>query len=132
MLPSFSINCTSSTKYILLCYLLCLYLLRLLLYNSVRVSNELGAGHPKSAAFSVVVATGTSLLVAIVFAIVTFSLRHKISYAFTSGEVVSNSVVDLMPFLAGAIVLDGIQPVLSGKYYSIITRLGYALNSIQF
>ncbi|XP_041994214.1 protein DETOXIFICATION 40-like isoform X1 [Salvia splendens] len=81
---------------------------------SVRVSNELGAGHPRSAAFSVVVATGTSLLVAAVFAIVTFFLRHKISYAFTSGEVVSNAVADLTPILAGAIVLNGIQPVLSG------------------
>ncbi|XP_047940945.1 protein DETOXIFICATION 40-like [Salvia hispanica] len=80
----------------------------------VRVSNELGAGHPRSAAFSVVVATGTSLLVATLFAVVTIFLRHKISYAFTSGEVVSNAIVDLIPFLAGAIVLDGIQPVLSG------------------
>ncbi|KAG6419465.1 hypothetical protein SASPL_121687 [Salvia splendens] len=84
---------------------------------SVRVSNELGAGHPRSAAFSVVVATGTSLLVAVVFAIVTFFLRHKISYAFTSGEVVSNAVADLTPILAGAIVLNGIQHVLSGKYF---------------
>ncbi|XP_057792400.1 protein DETOXIFICATION 40-like isoform X1 [Salvia miltiorrhiza] len=81
---------------------------------SVRVSNELGAGHPRSAAFTVVVATGTSLLIAAAFALVTTILRHKISYAFTSGEVVSNAVADLTPLLAGAIVLNGIQPVLSG------------------
>ncbi|XP_047943507.1 protein DETOXIFICATION 40-like [Salvia hispanica] len=81
---------------------------------SVRVSNELGAGHPRSAAFSVVVATGTSLLVAVAFAIVTTSLRYKISYLFTPGEVVSNAVADLTPVLAGAIILNGIQPVLTG------------------
>ncbi|KAL7087030.1 hypothetical protein ACP275_13G040100 [Erythranthe tilingii] len=81
---------------------------------SVRVSNELGAKHPKSAAFSVVVSTVTSLIIAIVFAILTVVFRDQYSYAFTSGKVVSDAVSDLTPYLAVAIVLNGIQPVLSG------------------
>ncbi|PIN07411.1 putative membrane protein, predicted efflux pump [Handroanthus impetiginosus] len=81
---------------------------------SVRVSNELGARHPKSAAFSVVVSTGTSFIVAVICAILTLIFRHQISYIFTSGKVVSDAVADLAPLLAGSIILNGIQPVLSG------------------
>ncbi|KAK9267340.1 hypothetical protein L1049_009764 [Liquidambar formosana] len=81
---------------------------------SVRVSNELGAGHPKSAAFSVVIATLTSSTVSVTLAIIVLSLRHIISYAFTSGEAVAKAVAELCPLLAITLVLNGIQPVLSG------------------
>ncbi|KAK6134360.1 hypothetical protein DH2020_031901 [Rehmannia glutinosa] len=81
---------------------------------AVRVSNELGAKHPKSAAFSVVVSTATSLIISLLFAIATLVFRHQMSYIFTSGEVVSDAVSDLAPLLAIAILLNGIQPVLSG------------------
>ncbi|XP_015885681.1 protein DETOXIFICATION 40 [Ziziphus jujuba] len=81
---------------------------------SVRVSNELGAGHPKSAAFSVVVVTFSSFIIAVIFAILVLVFRHQISYIFTSGTVVSDAVSDLSPFLAVSVILNGIQPVLSG------------------
>ncbi|KAL0362433.1 UNVERIFIED_CONTAM: protein DETOXIFICATION 40 [Sesamum calycinum] len=84
--------------------------------HSVRVSNELGAKHPKSAAFSVVLSTGTSFIISVIFAFITLVLRHQLSYAFTSGEVVSDAVADLTPLLAASIILNGIQPVLSGNY----------------
>ncbi|XP_075666721.1 protein DETOXIFICATION 40-like [Castanea sativa] len=81
---------------------------------SVRVSNELGAGHPKSAAFSVVIVTLSSSVIAVIFAILVLVLRHVISYAFTSGLTVADAVSELSPFLAISIILNGIQPVLSG------------------
>ncbi|GAV71988.1 MatE domain-containing protein, partial [Cephalotus follicularis] len=81
---------------------------------SVRVSNELGAGNPKSAAFSVVVVNVVSFIIAVIEAIVVLALRHVISYAFTSGETVANAVSELCPFLAVTLILNGIQPVLSG------------------
>ncbi|GAB4826600.1 Protein DETOXIFICATION 40 [Ancistrocladus abbreviatus] len=81
---------------------------------SVRVGNELGARHPKSAAFAVVVVTSTSFLIALILAIVVLLLRHVMSYAFTSGTEVSDAVAGLTPFLAVSIILNGIQPVLSG------------------
>ncbi|OMP08127.1 Multi antimicrobial extrusion protein [Corchorus olitorius] len=81
---------------------------------SVRVSNEVGAGHPKSAAFSVYVVTLISFIIAIVEAVVVLALRDVISYAFTEGETVANAVSELCPFLAVTLVLNGIQPVLSG------------------
>jgi MATE family multidrug resistance protein len=46
--------------------------------------------------------------------IVILCLRNYISYLFTEGEVVSNAVADLCPLLAITLILNGIQPVLSG------------------
>ncbi|KAH7838953.1 hypothetical protein Vadar_033091 [Vaccinium darrowii] len=79
----------------------------------VRVSNELGAKHPKSAAFSVVIVTLCSLVIAMILAAVVPVLRHIISYVFTGGETVAGAVSELAPYLAVAIILNGVQPVLS-------------------
>ncbi|PIA24793.1 hypothetical protein AQUCO_28800003v1, partial [Aquilegia coerulea] len=81
---------------------------------SVRVSNELGARNPKSASFSVVVVTVLSFIISVIIAIIILALRHVISYAFTEGETVANAVSELTPLLAVTLVLNGIQPVLSG------------------
>lgn len=93
----------------------------------MRVSNELGAGHPKSAAFSVIVVTLSSLVVSIIAAIIVMELRHVLSYVFTEGEVVAEAVSDLAPLLAVTLILNGIQPVLSGKIYSPILLLLFVL-----
>ncbi|KAK4857718.1 hypothetical protein QYF36_005026 [Acer negundo] len=81
---------------------------------SVRVSNELGAGNPKSAEFSVMIVNLVSFIIAVMEAVVVLALRHVISYAFTSGETVADAVSELCPFLAVTLILNGIQPVLSG------------------
>ncbi|XP_065624059.1 protein DETOXIFICATION 40 isoform X2 [Quercus suber] len=82
---------------------------------SVRVSNELGAGNPKSAAFSVIIVNIVSFIIAVIEAIVVLSLRHVISYAFTSGETVADAVSELCPYLAVTLILNGVQPVLSAR-----------------
>ncbi|XP_044351650.1 protein DETOXIFICATION 40 [Triticum aestivum] len=81
---------------------------------SVRVSNELGAGNPKSAAFSVVVVTMLTFILSVIIAVVILLFRDKISYIYTGGEDVSAAVSKLTPLLALTLVLNGIQPVLSG------------------
>ncbi|CAN0914527.1 Protein DETOXIFICATION 40 [Linum grandiflorum] len=81
---------------------------------SVRVSNELGAGHPKSASFSVTMVTSMSFVIAVISAVVILAFRNVISYIFTDGETVAAAVSDLCPLLAVTLVLNGIQPVLSG------------------
>ncbi|XP_028762985.1 protein DETOXIFICATION 40-like [Neltuma alba] len=81
---------------------------------SVRVSNELGAGNPKAAKFSVVIVNTVSLVVAVIEAMVVLALRHVISYVFTDGETVAEAVSDLCPFLVVTLILNGVQPVLSG------------------
>ncbi|XP_031477887.1 protein DETOXIFICATION 40-like isoform X1 [Nymphaea colorata] len=81
---------------------------------SVRVGNELGAGNPKAASFSVVIVVLVSLVVSAISAAIVLALRHVISYAFTEGETVAAAVSDLCPLLALTLLLNGIQPVLSG------------------
>jgi MATE family multidrug resistance protein len=91
---------------------------------SVRVGNELGAGNPRSAAFSAWIVTAMSALIAAVAAVVVFLLRHKLSYLFTGGEAVSRAVADLCPMLVATIVLCGIQPVLSGELMQWVASSG--------
>ncbi|KGN43522.1 protein DETOXIFICATION 40 [Cucumis sativus] len=81
---------------------------------SVRVGNELGHKHPKSAAFSVVVVMVISTTISIIIACIVLALRNVISYVFTEGATVAAAVSDLCPFLAITLILNGIQPVLSG------------------
>ena len=82
--------------------------------SSVRVSNELGAGNPKSAAFSVVVVTVLSFILSVIISVIILLCRDYISYIFTEGEDVSQAVSQLTPLLAFTLILNGIQPVLSG------------------
>ncbi|GLJ19096.1 hypothetical protein SUGI_0342940 [Cryptomeria japonica] len=81
---------------------------------SVRVGNELGAGNPRAAAFSVIMVNMVSFLISLMFAIAVIILRNVMSYAFTEGKEVADAVSELAPFLAVSIVLNGVQPVLSG------------------
>jgi MATE family multidrug resistance protein len=80
------------------------------------VSNELGAGNPRSAAFSVVVVTVLSFVLSVIISVVILLCRDHISYIFTEGEEVSRAVSQLTPLLAVTLILNGIQPVLSGQY----------------
>ena len=79
------------------------------------MSNELGAGNPKSAAFSVVVVTMLSFILSVIIAVVILLCRDYVSYIYTGGEDVAAAVSKLTPLLAITLILNGIQPVLSGK-----------------
>ncbi|PQM33786.1 protein DETOXIFICATION 41 [Prunus yedoensis var. nudiflora] len=81
---------------------------------SVRVSNELGAGNPRVAKFSVFVVTGTSILISIIFTAIILIFRVGLSKLFTSDPEVVEAVSDLTPLLAISVFLNGIQPILSG------------------
>ncbi|CAN7109435.1 unnamed protein product [Brassica rapa subsp. narinosa] len=81
---------------------------------SVRTSNELGAGNPKSALFSTWMATFVSFVISVVEALAVMVSREYVSYIFTADDEVAKAVSDLCPFLAVTIILNGIQPVLSG------------------
>ncbi|XAR53788.1 hypothetical protein NMG60_11022470 [Bertholletia excelsa] len=81
---------------------------------SIRIGNELGAGNPKSAAFSVVVVSLVSFGIAVVEAASMLVFRHVICFAFTGGEIVADAVSNLCPLLAVSLILNGVQQVLSG------------------
>ena len=73
--------------------------------SSVRVSNELGAGNPRAASFSVKIMTLMSFLISVIFGIVVILLRNVMSYVSTEGIEVADAVAKLSPFLAFSIIL---------------------------
>ncbi|XP_063939915.1 protein DETOXIFICATION 30-like [Daucus carota subsp. sativus] len=81
---------------------------------SVRVSNELGARHPRTAKFSVVVVVISSFLIGLFISIILIIFRKQYPAVFSSSEEVQKVVYSLTPLLAACIVINNIQPALSG------------------
>ncbi|XP_037496779.1 protein DETOXIFICATION 29 isoform X1 [Jatropha curcas] len=81
---------------------------------SVRVSNELGAGHPRTAKFAVMVAVVTSLVISILLSLILLIEKNNYPSLFSNNSEVKQQVSQLTPLLAATIVLNNIQPVLSG------------------
>ncbi|PNY04429.1 protein TRANPARENT TESTA 12-like [Trifolium pratense] len=81
---------------------------------SVRVSNELGAAHPRVAKLSVFVVNGNSIIISVVLSAIIMIFRVALSELFTSDSLVLEAVSDLTPLLAISVLLNGIQPILSG------------------
>ncbi|KAF9587667.1 hypothetical protein IFM89_004499 [Coptis chinensis] len=80
----------------------------------VRVSNELGRGSSKAAKFSILVTVLTSLTIGFVLFVFFLSFRGRLAYIFTTSEEVARAVARLSPLLACSILLNSVQPVLSG------------------
>ncbi|CAA2997138.1 DETOXIFICATION 40-like [Olea europaea subsp. europaea] len=74
----------------------------------VRVTKELGVANPKSAAFSVFMLNFVSFILALVVATIILSQSHRISYIFTDGKTVANTVSELSSFLSVTLVLNGV------------------------
>ncbi|CAE5958342.1 unnamed protein product [Arabidopsis arenosa] len=81
---------------------------------SVRVSNELGAEHPRRAKFLLIVAMITSVSIGAMISMTLIMLRDKYPAMFSEDEQVRVLVKQLTPLLALTIVINNIQPVLSG------------------
>ncbi|KAL9246512.1 hypothetical protein vseg_020037 [Gypsophila vaccaria] len=81
---------------------------------SVRVSNELGAGRPHAAKFAVVVAVSTSCTVGLVISFILLMLRNQYPLLFTNSKEVQEIVSKLTLPLVLSIIINNIQPVLSG------------------
>ncbi|KAK1275991.1 Protein TRANSPARENT TESTA 12 [Acorus gramineus] len=81
---------------------------------SVRVSNELGAGHPKAAKFSVLVTVSTSALIGLLFSIAVLIARTHLPDLFTNVPEVARETAKIAYLLGPTIFLNSIQPVLSG------------------
>ncbi|KAL3511332.1 hypothetical protein ACH5RR_030733 [Cinchona calisaya] len=81
---------------------------------SVRVSNELGSGHPRKAKFSVSVVGLTSFLFGSFFAIIILLCRKQYPALFTNNPEVQQLVEDLTPLLAISVIFTCVQYTLSG------------------
>ncbi|GMN41532.1 hypothetical protein TIFTF001_010750 [Ficus carica] len=81
---------------------------------SVRVSNELGAAHPRAAQFSLLVAVISSTMIGVVLSLILIITRDEYPSLFSNDTDVKALVRQLTPVLAFSIVINNIQPVLSG------------------
>ncbi|CAO2192981.1 unnamed protein product [Urochloa humidicola] len=82
--------------------------------TGVRVANELGAGNGKGARFAAIVSSATSLVIGLFFWVLIMCLHDKIALVFSSSAAVLGAVDELSVLLAFTILLNSIQPVLSG------------------
>lgn len=82
----------------------------------VRVANELGAGNAKGAKFATAVSVVNTLLVGFIFWLIIVAFNEKLALIFTSSSSVIQMVNELAFLLAFTILLNCIQPVLSGEY----------------
>ncbi|KAL6983746.1 Protein DETOXIFICATION 31 [Sarracenia purpurea var. burkii] len=81
---------------------------------SVRVSNELGAAHPRTAKFSVMVVVLTSFMLGLLLSLILILTRTEYPTLFSNSADVKELVSQLTPLLAVCIVINNVQPVLSG------------------
>ncbi|XP_076950185.1 protein DETOXIFICATION 31-like [Bidens hawaiensis] len=81
---------------------------------SIRVSNELGAAHPRTAKFSVVVVVFYSIVVGCFLALLLIIFRHQYPAIFADSLEVQQAVYALTPLLAVCLVINNTQPALSG------------------
>lgn len=82
--------------------------------TGVRVANELGAGNGKAAQFATIVSVIQSSVIGIFFCVLIMILHDKYAYLFTSTTEVLEAVDKLTVLLAATILLNSVQPILSG------------------
>ncbi|WVZ11905.1 hypothetical protein V8G54_016435 [Vigna mungo] len=82
--------------------------------HRVRVANELGARNGKGAKFATTVSVVTSVIIGLFFSMLILILRDKIGYIFSNSKPVLDEVNNLSVLLAFTILLNSVQPILSG------------------
>ncbi|KAJ8771221.1 hypothetical protein K2173_026082 [Erythroxylum novogranatense] len=80
----------------------------------VRVANELGAGNGKGAKFATTVAVMTSLTIGVFFWLLILGFNDQLAWIFSSSDAVLQAVNRLSILLAFTVLLNSVQPVLSG------------------
>ncbi|CAM0871351.1 unnamed protein product [Alopecurus aequalis] len=82
--------------------------------TSVRVSNELGAGRPRAAMHAVIVVVAKALLIGLLCMALISIFRDKFSVIYTSDLELQYAVSKIAGMLGLTMVLNSVQPVLSG------------------
>lgn len=91
--------------------------------SSVRVSNELGLGHPRAAKYSVYVTVFQSLLIGVLFMVIILITKDYFAIIFTSSAELQQAVAKLAFLLGITMVLNSVQPVISGLNSNFSTKL---------
>ncbi|RZB93882.1 Protein DETOXIFICATION 34 isoform B [Glycine soja] len=81
---------------------------------SVRVSNELGSGHPRAAKYSVIVTIIESLVIGLICAAIILITKDHFAIIFTESKEMIKAVSKLAGLLGLTMILNSVQPVISG------------------
>jgi MATE family multidrug resistance protein len=78
------------------------------------VANELGAGNGEAAKFASAVSMVTSIIISVFFWLLIMIFHSQFGYLFTSSQLVIEEVNKLSPLLGFTVLLNSVQPILSG------------------
>lgn len=87
---------------------------------SVRVSNELGRGHPRKSTLAVVVSGVSSLLLGLLFSLILIISRKQYPSIFSNSSEVQQIVEQLTPLLGISIVFTNVQYSLQGTHHTLV------------
>lgn len=85
------------------------------------MANELGAGNGKGAKFATTVSVVTSVIIGLFFWLLIMIFHNEFALIFSSSKPVLEEVNKLSVLLAFTILLNSVQPVLSGNASFIYT-----------
>ena len=86
------------------------------------MANELGAGNGKAARFATIVSVTTSIIIGLFFWVLIMVFHNEIALIFSSSKPVLQEVNKLSVLLAVTILLNSVQPILSGNLYILISH----------
>ncbi|KAL1344666.1 hypothetical protein HN51_018533 [Arachis hypogaea] len=82
--------------------------------SGVRVANELGAGNAKGAKFATAISLLNTVVVGFIFWLIIMIFNENLALIFTSSSAIVQMVNELSIMLAFTILINCLQPVLSG------------------
>lgn len=89
---------------------------------SVRVSNELGQGHPVATKYSVYVTVLESLVLGLLFMVIILIAKDHFAVIYTSSKEMQAAVAKLAYLLGITMVLNSVQPVISGTKSTMLHK----------
>ncbi|CAN4087491.1 unnamed protein product [Withania somnifera] len=92
---------------------------------SIRVYNELGLGCPRATKYSVYITVFQSLLIGILCMIFVVAVRNHLAILSTNSKDLQRAVADLAWLLGITMLLNSVQPVISGLVAYINLGSGY-------
>lgn len=81
---------------------------------SVRVSNELGMGHPRATKYAIYVTVFQSLAIGLLCMVIVVLTKDDFGIIFSNSRVMQQAVSRLAYLLGVTMILNSIQPVISG------------------
>lgn len=94
---------------------MCKMILKLSLFFSTRVSNELGAGNPQGARIAVFAVILLAVAETIIVSGTLFASRRVFGYTFSNEKEVVDYVTAMAPLVCLSVIMDSLQGVLSGS-----------------